>query len=233
LTKFHQMMNKYQYLLLMESTKEAPASEFVMVERMFVGEEKQSLERLKEETRVAKELQLTPVCRPVVKCEPGSESSSTTSQLHHQFNGKREKESPEDVALTSTTAMTTTATMTTTSTTPRMTPKMALLKFTRKEGEGYRSELQEYKEEFSGSEDMEEEGVIYDEDITAQMQNAIDDLLKLNGGCDEGPTGGQQPSPANYTIQNGGASMENQLNQFNSQEMQVDLALNEAVKSIL
>lgn len=32
-----------------------------MVERMFVSDEKQSLEKLKEEARVAKELQLTPV----------------------------------------------------------------------------------------------------------------------------------------------------------------------------
>ena len=42
-----------------------------MVERMFVGEEKQSLERLKEEARVAKELQLTPVW-PNIKNEPDS-----------------------------------------------------------------------------------------------------------------------------------------------------------------
>ena len=72
--------------------------------------------------------------------------------------------------------------------------------------------------------------IIYDEDIKAQMQNAIDDLLRLNG-CDEGPSGQPQQhagaagvatlsSPSAY---DGG---------YNG-EMQVDLALNEAVNSIL
>jgi hypothetical protein len=99
LSKFHQMINKYHYLLLMviqfaclfsiralmmlflikqESTKEAPTSEHVMVERMFAAEEKQSLERLKEETRVAKELQLTPVW-PAVKTEPTTASTTTAT----------------------------------------------------------------------------------------------------------------------------------------------------------
>ena len=116
LTKFHQMINKYHYLLRMvisfyladcpdaelcllnvqESTKEAPASEFVMVERMFVGEEKQSLEKLKEEARVAKELQLTPVWP--VKTEPDAETGpvegATAVQQTLLINGKRES-SPE------------------------------------------------------------------------------------------------------------------------------------------
>jgi len=146
-TKFQQMMNKYQYLLLMESTKEAPASEFVMVERMFVGEEKQSLERLKEEARVAKELQLTPVCPAVVvKSEPVNETLTVNPAAVLQVNGTRES-SEDHSSMTTATSTTTTTTMTTASvTTPRMTPKMALLKFTRKDGEGYRSELQEYKE---------------------------------------------------------------------------------------
>jgi len=70
--------------MLQESTKEAPASEFVMVERMFVGEEKQSLERLKEEARVAKELQLIPVW-PSIKTEPDSTP---------MVNGTREAAAP-------------------------------------------------------------------------------------------------------------------------------------------
>lgn len=217
---------------------------------------------------------------------------------------------------------------------------MALLKFTRKEGEGYKSELQipqEYKEVrvmvedvvksngrireslemnhsvslndsamsgFSGSameskpydeweaiqrelalypdardrDDMvrfpfclkicqickeillqgfdgEEGGVIYDEDIKAQMQNAIDDLLRLNG-CDDvipphlqhmanaaHPAGGAiaSSSSANYeAIANASGAagggfppLKNGEQLCNNSEMQVDLALNEAVNSIL
>lgn len=95
---------------------------------------------------------------------------------------------------------------------------------------------------FSGS-DPEED--VYDEDITAQMQNAIDDLLKLNG-CDEGPPQAARAvtaasttnvSPSGGFILNNDTtySMRNGLSdQFNSgAEMQVDLALNEAVNSIL
>ena len=52
-----------------------------MVERMFVSEEKQSLERLKEEARVAKELNLTPVYP--VKTELGA----ATVEL---VNGRRD-----------------------------------------------------------------------------------------------------------------------------------------------
>ena len=63
-----------------------------MVERMFVAEEKQSLERLKEEARVAKELQLTPLLP--VKTEPEASASSTsypTEMIHAPLlNGKRE-----------------------------------------------------------------------------------------------------------------------------------------------
>ena len=67
-----------------------------MVERMFVGEEKQSLEKLKEEARVAKELQLTPVWP--VKTEPDAETGpvegATAVQQTLLINGKRES-SPE------------------------------------------------------------------------------------------------------------------------------------------
>lgn len=52
-----------------------------MVERMFVSEEKQSLERLKEEARVAKELQLTPVW-PSVKTEPMEPAAAVQQQVN-------------------------------------------------------------------------------------------------------------------------------------------------------
>lgn len=60
-----------------------------MVERMFAGEEKQSLERLKEEARVAKELQLTPVWP--VKTEPGTTPVAATNPVEVvSVNGRRE-----------------------------------------------------------------------------------------------------------------------------------------------
>ena len=92
-----------------------------------------------------------------------------------------------------------------------------------------------------------EDGVIYDEDIKAQMQNAIDDLLRLNG-CDEIPPGHPLANAAGAIVAPAGASSTSPVNfdptavypplkngeQFcNSSEMQVDLALNEAVNSIL
>ena len=107
--------------------------------------------------------------------------------------------------------------------------------------------------------DGEEGGVIYDEDIKAQMQNAIDDLLRLNG-CDEvipphlqhmtnaahsagvpiaGITGAPSSSSNYEAIANasgaaGGFPPMKNGDQFcNNSEMQVDLALNEAVNSIL
>ena len=95
-----------------------------MVERMFVGEEKQSMERLKEEARVAKELQLTPVWP--VKSESVSESASVSAISVHQVNGI--KESSEDCISTAASTTTSTTTTTTTSTTaPRMTPKVVFL----------------------------------------------------------------------------------------------------------
>jgi hypothetical protein len=87
-------------VLKQESTKEAPTSEHVMVERMFAGEEKQSLERLKEETRVAKELQLTPVWP--VKSEPttsGATATTTPVATNDIVNGRRDSPS-EDLKLT-------------------------------------------------------------------------------------------------------------------------------------
>ena len=85
---------------------------------------------------------------------------------------------------------------------------------------------------FSGSD--AEEGVVYDEDINAQMQSAIDSILNLNR-CDDGP-----PHHAANNSSSRAAFLSNEANyslcngdQYNSSEMQVDLALNEAVKSIL
>ena len=97
--------------------------------------------------------------------------------------------------------------------------------------------------------DGEDGGVIYDEDIKAQMQNAIDDLLRLNG-CDEvvppghhmgnatgavgvvAPAGASSTSP-NYDPMAVYPPLKNGEQFCNSSEMQVDLALNEAVNSIL
>ena len=78
-------------------------------------------------------------------------------------------------------------------------------------------------------------GVIYDEDIKAQMQNAIDDLLRLNG-CDDGPgaVAGAASTSSPIAYDSSGYLMKNGGDQYNSSsEMQVDLALNEAVNSIL
>jgi len=101
-----------------------------MVERMFVGEEKQLLERLKEEARVAKELQLTPVWP--VKSESVNEPANVNTVTLHQINGKKEPLEDCTSAIasmtTSTTTTTTTATTMTTSVTgPRMTPKVIFL----------------------------------------------------------------------------------------------------------
>jgi hypothetical protein len=90
------------FVFKQESTKEAPTSEHVMVERMFAGEEKQSLERLKEETRVAKELQLTPVWP--VKSEPTTSGATTATtpvatNAVDIVNGRRDSPS-EDLKLT-------------------------------------------------------------------------------------------------------------------------------------
>ncbi|XP_046400800.1 trithorax group protein osa-like isoform X3 [Ischnura elegans] len=57
LDKFSQMTAKYRYLLLMESMKEVRTSELMMIDRMFVAEEQLALERLKEEARLAEELE--------------------------------------------------------------------------------------------------------------------------------------------------------------------------------
>ncbi len=103
-------------------------------------------------------------------------------------------------------------------------------------------------ERLQGFGEGEEGGIIYDEDIKAQMQNAIDDLLRLNG-CDEvlppghplantagavgvAPAAASSSSP-NYDPMAGFPPLKNGEQFCNSSEMQVDLALNEAVNSIL
>lgn len=65
---------------------------------MFASEEKQSLERLKEETRVAKELQLTPVWP--VKSEPTTSATPpVATNAADIVNGRRDSPS-EDLKLT-------------------------------------------------------------------------------------------------------------------------------------
>lgn len=76
------------------------------------------------------------------------------------------------------------------------------------------------------------------------MQNAIDDLLRLNG-CDEvvapphhhsnatGTAAGVSSTSPTFESMAGYAPLKNGEQFCNSSEMQVDLALNEAVNSIL
>lgn len=151
--------------VMQESTKEAPASEYVMVERMFVNEEKQSLERLREEARVARELNLTPVY-PVK-----AESGSTTVEL---VNGRRDspcedvkpkvRRSPYATKLCSCFYFIST--------------QISLMKL-RKDGEGYRSEIQEYKEikcengDATQDEDEANEAKPYDEWEAIQRELAL------------------------------------------------------------
>nr|CAD7401474.1 unnamed protein product [Timema poppensis] len=69
LDKFRQMMNKYRYLLHMESMREVNTSELIMIDRMFVAEEHNILERLKQDTVKVKEEPST----VTVKMEPGTD----------------------------------------------------------------------------------------------------------------------------------------------------------------
>lgn len=102
--------------------------------------------------------------------------------------------------------------------------------------------------------DGDDGGVIYDDDIKAQMQNAIDDLLRLNG-CEDGPAShhlatvgagaaaaaasgvvdvAPSASPGYDAVMSGyGPPLKNGEQFCNTGDMQVDLALNEAVNSIL
>lgn len=53
LDKYEQMVHKYQYLCLMESQREVPTSELMMIDRMFLADEQTSLKDLKEQAAAA------------------------------------------------------------------------------------------------------------------------------------------------------------------------------------
>ncbi|XP_076764995.1 uncharacterized protein LOC143431976 isoform X1 [Xylocopa sonorina] len=71
LSKFNSMMNKYTYLLWMESMREVRTSELMMIDRTFVAEEQSILNRLREqEAKVNEEFKKEE--KPLVpKVEPG------------------------------------------------------------------------------------------------------------------------------------------------------------------
>ncbi|XP_015523194.1 protein PF14_0175 isoform X1 [Neodiprion lecontei] len=71
LSKFNSMMNKYTYLLLMESMREVRTSELMMIDRTFVAEEQSILSRLREQEAKANE-DFKKEEKPMVpKVEPG------------------------------------------------------------------------------------------------------------------------------------------------------------------
>ncbi|XP_020712037.2 serine-rich adhesin for platelets isoform X2 [Athalia rosae] len=71
LSKFNSMMNKYTYLLLMESMREVRTSELMMIDRTFVAEEQSILSRLREQEAKADE-DFKKEEKPMVpKVEPG------------------------------------------------------------------------------------------------------------------------------------------------------------------
>ncbi|XP_011156187.1 mucin-17 isoform X1 [Solenopsis invicta] len=96
LSKFSSMINKYTYLLLMESMREVRTSELMMIDRTFVAEEQSILNRLREQ-----EAKLNEECKkeekPLVpKVEPGlgeeNKSTLTTSSPLVNVSVKRELE---------------------------------------------------------------------------------------------------------------------------------------------
>ncbi|XP_011342523.1 mucin-17 isoform X2 [Ooceraea biroi] len=96
LSKFSAMMNKYTYLLLMESMREVRTSELMMIDRTFVAEEQNILTRLREqEAKVNEELKKEE--KPLVpKVEPGlmeeDKSTLTTPPALVNVSVKRELE---------------------------------------------------------------------------------------------------------------------------------------------
>ncbi|XP_011263979.1 uncharacterized protein LOC105256039 isoform X4 [Camponotus floridanus] len=96
LGKFSAMMNKYTYLLLMESMREVRTSELMMIDRTFVAEEQNILNRLREqEAKVNEEFKKEE--KPLVpKVEPGlieeDKSALTTSPSLVNVSVKRELE---------------------------------------------------------------------------------------------------------------------------------------------
>lgn len=96
LSKFNCMINKYTYLLLMESMREVRTSELMMIDRTFVAEEQSILNRLREqEAKLNEELKKEE--KPLVpKVEPGlveeNKSTLTTSSSLVNVSVKRELE---------------------------------------------------------------------------------------------------------------------------------------------
>ncbi|XP_058805470.1 serine-rich adhesin for platelets-like isoform X2 [Phymastichus coffea] len=79
LSKFNSMMNKYTYLLIMESMRETRTSELMMIDRMIVNEEQATLNKLKEqEAKLAVELKSEEKLL-VPKTEPNDEETASTS----------------------------------------------------------------------------------------------------------------------------------------------------------
>ncbi|KAG7188110.1 hypothetical protein KM043_015958 [Ampulex compressa] len=92
LTKFNSMMNKYTYLLLMESMREVRTSELMMIDRTFVAEEQSILNRLREqEAKVNEEFKKEE--KPLVpKVEPGLTEDDKLSTPLSNVLVKRELE---------------------------------------------------------------------------------------------------------------------------------------------
>lgn len=92
LTKFNSMMNKYTYLLLMESMREVRTSELMMIDRTFVAEEQSILNRLREqEAKVNEEFKKEE--KPLVpKVEPGLTEEDKLSPPLTNVSVKRELE---------------------------------------------------------------------------------------------------------------------------------------------
>ncbi|KAK2586880.1 hypothetical protein KPH14_009817 [Odynerus spinipes] len=92
LSKFNSMMNKYTYLLLMESMREVRTSELMMIDRTFVAEEQSILNRLREqEAKVNEEFKKEE--KPLVpKVEPGLAEEDKLSPTLENVSVKRELE---------------------------------------------------------------------------------------------------------------------------------------------
>ncbi|KAI4486578.1 hypothetical protein M0804_005948 [Polistes exclamans] len=92
LSKFNSMMNKYTYLLLMESMREVRTSELMMIDRTFVAEEQIMLNRLREqEAKVNEEFKKEE--KPLVpKVEPGLVEDDKLSSPLENVLVKRELE---------------------------------------------------------------------------------------------------------------------------------------------
>ncbi|XP_076247897.1 uncharacterized protein LOC143187550 isoform X4 [Calliopsis andreniformis] len=92
LSKFNSMMNKYTYLLLMESMREVRTSELMMIDRTFVAEEQNILNRLREqEAKVNEEFKKEE--KPLVpKVEPGLVEEDKLSPSLTNVSVKRELE---------------------------------------------------------------------------------------------------------------------------------------------